>query len=184
MTSDDLGVRLSASDCLTDCRYAKALRAGCAPSAFYVVVWGGLHFIGGREDGMPQTVGAGESFGGGHLASISPQSRLISPQSGGHLASPLNMGDIKGDNKGDGAVAGSHRGQLSVSPGREVMGGGQSPGREIASNDVPLEPFDLQAAEPTLLLSLRVSDVDTILHPTECMLMASLSACYGSLIAC
>eukprot|EP00900_Chrysochromulina_parva_P009515 jgi/Chrpa1/18565/Chrysochromulina_OHIO_Genome00003867-RA len=130
-------------------RYAKALRAGCAPSAFYVVVWGGLHFIGGREDGLPQTVGVGESFGGGHLAS------------------PLNLGDIKGDSKGDGAVAGSHRGQLSVSPGREVMGGGQSPGREIASNDVPLEPFDLQAAEPTLLLSLRVSDVDTILHPTE-----------------
>jgi hypothetical protein len=159
MTSDDLGVRLSASDCLTDCRYAKALRAGCAPSAFYVVVWGGLHFIGGREDGLPQTVGVGESFGGGHLAS------------------PLNLGDIKGDSKGDGAVAGSHRGQLSVSPGREVMGGGQSPGREIASNDVPLEPFDLQAAEPTLLLSLRVSDVDTTLHPTECMLMTSLIAC-------
>ena len=130
----------SSADFLTDCRYAKALRAGCAPSAFSVVVWGGLNFIGGREDGLPQTVGLGESFGGGHLAS------------------PLN----KVDNQGDGAVSGSHRGP---SPGREVIGGGQSPGREIAPNDVPLEPFDLQAAEPTLLLCLRVSDVDTILHP-------------------
>ena len=108
-------------------RYSKAIRAGCAPPAFYVVVWGNLRYMATRDDGLSSTKAKGDCFGEGALAAA------------------LNTGPTP---EGDEAAAAAAAAAVAE-----------------ASAAVPLEPYDLQCTEPTLLLSLRTNDVDVILHP-------------------
>ena len=51
-------------------RYSKVLRAGVAPPAFYVVLWGSLRYAGVGSDGEAEHVKVGGTFGEGALAAI------------------------------------------------------------------------------------------------------------------
>ena len=114
-------------------RYAKVLRAGCAPAAFYVVLWGSVT----RTDGSNETYGVGDCFGQGALANI---------------CQPAPPKVANGTEAAEGsALAPRVRRASSLPP-------------QHASN-VPLEPCDLQAAEPTMLLALKLTEVDVEANP-------------------
>lgn len=124
-------------------RYGKVLRAGCVPPAFYVVVWGSLRYATVREDGNAEVVSAGGTFGEGALAAMpAEQSSAKSPKGGGR----------------------HQRGSVDVAEPIQSPAAGGRAGAERVQH-VPLEPCDLQAAEPTMLLYLKVSDVDLEANP-------------------
>ena len=135
-------------------RYSKVLRAGVAPPAFYVVLWGSLRYAGVGSDGEAEHVKVGGTFGEGALAAIEAMIERDEAEAAAAEAAAEEARRRGLDDDDESASEASPRAKSPTNVSSEAI-----------EQQVPLEPSDLQAAEPTMLLYLRLADMSPLDRP-------------------